>query len=497
MILDMPFTSLPFFLFLAVVLLFYLILPRKGRCLWLLAASYFFCGCYAIDALLFLVASTAVSWGIGRHMPRAAPNRRKLWLAAGIILSLGSLLFFKYTGFLLRSLSFVWPRSAALLSDGIFSSLIVPVGLSFYTFQILGYLVDIYQGKAAPENNFLRYALFVAFFPKLVQGPIERSDHLLVQLRTLESLPRFDFEQFATGLTGILWGLFQKMVLADRLSVFVNTIFDNPAGYGSVQLIAASLGYTFQLYLDFSGYTFMALGIAQLFGLQLLENFNAPYLATSTADFWRRWHITLSSWFRDYVYIPLGGNRVSKVRHLFNIFLTMLVSGLWHGASWNFVAWGALHGLYQVAGVLTRPLRRAFCRKCGVRTQVFSYRLGQRLCTFCFISFAWIFFRANGLQSAFVILSRMVTRWNPWVLFDGTFSTGWSGVESAVFWLGLTLVFCSDILREKRQLSFPVWLRQQNLVFRWGVCFTLVLAVAIFGMYGIAFDSSQFLYFNF
>lgn len=373
----------------------------------------------------------------------------------------------------------------------------MPVGISFYTFQLVGYLVDVYRDKQPAEKNFLSYALFAAFFPKLIEGPIERSDTLLSQIHAIESLRAFDYDRIAAGLYEIVWGLFLKMVLADRIATFINPFFENVASRGSIQLITASLGYTFQLYLDFSGYMFIIRGVARCFGFTLLENFNAPYLATSTGDFWRRWHISLSSWLRDYVYIPLGGSRVSHGRHLFNVMAVMFVSGLWHGASWNFVVWGLLHGLYQVVGILTRPFRKVFYQKEWIRAESFSFHLAQRLCTFCLISFAWIFFRANTLQDALTIVVRIFTRWNPWVLFDGSFSAGWSGVETAVFWLGMLLVFCTDLLREKRHLSFPAWLQQQNVIFRWSVCVVLFVSVLVFGMYGINFDSSQFLYFQF
>lgn len=429
--------------------------------------------------------------------PRAHLDHRRLTLIIGILITLAPLILFKYYDFWIDVGDPVFSR---ILPDALYSSILhlaMPVGISFYTFQLVGYLVDVYRGKQHAEKNLLQYALFASFFPKLIEGPIERSDTLLPQIKEMKSWHSFDYDRIASGLYAIVWGLFLKMVLADRIATFINPLFENVSSCGSIQLITASLGYTFQLYLDFSGYMFIILGVARCFGFTLLENFNAPYLATSTGDFWRRWHISLSSWLRDYVYIPLGGSRVSRWRHLFNVMAVMFVSGLWHGATLNFVVWGLLHGFYQVIGIFTRPARQSLYRKDFIRSDTFSFQLGQRLCTFCLISFAWIFFRANTLQDAFTIVIRIFTRWNPWVLFDGSFSTGWSGVESAVFWLGMLLVFCSDLLLEKNHVSFPSWLQQQNVIFRWGVCITLFVLVLVFGMYGVSFDSNQFLYFQF
>lgn len=495
-------SSFYFFAFVLLIWAVYQICPRKLRCVWLLAASYAFCLSFSPLALITILFTTLVSWIfsliIQKQMPsRAHLDHRRLTLIIGILITLAPLILFKYYDFWIDVGD---PLFSRILPDALYSSILhlaMPVGISFYTFQLVGYLVDVYRSKQPAEKSLLRYALFSAFFPKLIEGPIERSDTLLPQIRALESLKAFDYDRIAAGLYEIVWGLFLKMVLADRIAAFINPFFNNISSFGSIQLITASLGYTFQLYLDFTGYMFIILGVARCFGFTLLENFNSPYLATSTGDFWRRWHISLSSWLKDYVYIPLGGSRVSHKRHLLNVMAVMFVSGLWHGSSWNFVVWGLLHGFYQVVGILTRPFRQSLYQKKWFRSDTFSFHLAQRLCTFCLISFAWIFFRANTLQDALTFVFRIFTRWNPWVLFDGSFSIGWSGVETAVFWLGMLLVFCTDLLREKRQLSFPAWLQQQNVFFRWGLCIVLFVSVLVFGMYGVNFDSSQFLYSQF
>lgn len=494
----MQLISQSFFLFFAAVLAVYWVMPRKGRAFWLLGASYLCCGLFSVQTLVFVLYSTLTSWAVGLALDRAVRYRRLL-LTLGLAANLGVLFWFKYAGFFLRNLNLLLLHTVQTQPLDILSDLVVPVGLSFYTFQVAGYLIDVYRRKSPAEGNLLRYALFVAFFPKLVQGPIERSDHLLVQLRSLETLPAWDYDRLVAALTDIVWGLFQKMVLADRLGVFVNAVFGYVDACGTIELTYAAVAYALQIYLDFNGYTCIALGIARAFGLRLMDNFRAPFLATSTADLWRRWHISLSSWFRDYLYIPLGGNRVSRFRHYLNIFVTMLVSGLWHGASWNFLAWGGLNGLYQVAGAITLPLRRTLYARWGVRTHTFGFRLGQRLCTFALFAFSVIFFRAPGLQAALHYLYRLFTRWNPWVLFEGGLYAEdvWTAPEQWVLMLGLVLVFAVMWLRESRGLALSDWLAGQVLPFRWAVCLGLVLTVIIFGEYGVAFDSTQFLYFNF
>lgn len=492
----MPLTSLTFFLFFALVYLGFALLPHKLRCLWLLGAGYFFCALFSGIAVAVLLFTTVAAWGAGLLIQRGPPASARLWLGAGLVLTLGPLLLFKYYAFWTGLFS----PALALLPEGARQTVLhlaMPVGISFYTFQLVGYLLDVWRGRQPAEKNLPRFALFAAFFPKLIQGPIERSDTLLPQLRALESIPAWDFARLRSGLITIVWGLFQKLVLADRLGLFVDAVFGNIDACGTVELVGAALAYTLQIYLDFSGYTCMALGFARLLGIRLLENFNTPYFATSVGDFWRRWHISLSTWFRDYLYIPLGGSRCSAPRRYANLLLTMLVSGVWHGSTWNFVVWGGLHGLYQAVGRATAPARQALRHKLGVDTRPFSYRFGQMLGTFLLVAFAWIFFRAQDMTQAVHYLTRMVTRWNPWVLFDGTLYGALPGIELTILALGLALAFAVDLLRYRRGLTLDAWLTAQNAWFRWAFCLGLVLATLVFGQYGVDFDSTQFLYFNF
>ena len=314
-------------------------------------------------------------------------------VACSFVINLAILFFFKYFNFtmgLAQSLtaalgiSFTVPKLDVLL----------PVGISFYTFQALSYTMDVYRDDVYAEKNFFQYALFVSFFPQLVAGPIERSKNLLKQLAVAH---KFNFERARDGLLLMLWGFFLKMVVADRISIFVTTVYDNYTDYGGIYLIVATLLFAVQIYCDFSGYSTIALGASRILGIELMENFNAPYLSTTVAQFWRNWHISLTSWFKDYLYIPLGGSRKGKVRKQINKVIVFLVSGLWHGANMTYVIWGLLNGLYQVVGELTMPARKKLKKLFGLRETTLTQRIFQYICTFILIDFSFIFFRASSL----------------------------------------------------------------------------------------------------
>lgn len=331
-------------------------------------------------------------------------SSRKIWLLISLVNNLALLLFFKYAGFVTVNLNtlFTWihiplnlPDPASLMPLG--WAYLLPAGISFFTFQSLSYTIDFYYGKVDRERSFLRFATFVCFFPQLMAGPIERARHLLPQFH---QFPPVRLQNFTDGASLFLIGLFKKLAMANYLSFYVNRVYDNPAGYGSPALILATVAFGWQIYFDFSGYTDMARGIAKLMGFNLILNFNNPYLATGIGEFWNRWHIGLSSWFRDYVYIPLGGNRDGVFRTYRNLFITFLISGIWHGANWTFMIWGALHGL----GVLiTRELERSASYR--ERVPKFIKQLG----VFIFVSFTWIFFRAKDLPESLLIIRRIFT----------------------------------------------------------------------------------------
>ena len=361
---------------------------------WLLLASYAFYAWWNPLYLGLIVYSTVLDYAVVRRMEKS--RRRSLWLAVSIVNNLALLGFFKYGGFVIENLN-------ALLAGLELSyrlpapDVLLPVGISFYTFQSMSYTIDYYRGSIAAEHSFVRFATFVSLFPQLVAGPIERARTLLPQL---EEAPRIALEDLTDGASLFLVGLFKKVALANYLALYVDQVYASPEGQGTSALIAATFFFAWQIYFDFSGYTDMARGIARVMGLRLMVNFNHPYLATDLGEFWRRWHISLSTWFRDYVYIPLGGNRGTAARTYLNIFLTMVISGLWHGAAWTFVIWGALHA---VGRLCTLRLERAAWYRSGTPAFV------RRLLVFAFVCFTWIFFRAESLEDALVIVREIVS----------------------------------------------------------------------------------------
>ena len=399
----MLFQTRIFMLFFVVVYAVYLAVRRtRFRIPWLLAASYFFYACWEPSYLVLLVWVTAIDYLAVLLMDRT--RWRRLWLVLSIVNNLSLLGFFKYGEFAVESLNAVLvhvgvpvaiPPPGALLPEGL--AYVLPVGISFYVFQSMSYTIDFYRGKVERETSFIRYAAFVSLFPRLAAGPIERARNLLPQLRRT---PTLHLDDVTDGASLFVVGLFKKVALADGLALYVNKVYAAPQQFGAAALLLATVAFGWQIYFDFSGYTDMARGIARAMGLRLMLNFNNPYLATGLGDFWKRWHISLSTWFRDYVYIPLGGNRRGEARTYLNMAATMVISGLWHGAAWTFVLWGAVHA----AGyALTRRLEaNAFYRE---RVPAFV----KRLWVFVFVTFAWVFFRADSFADAWTILSRICT----------------------------------------------------------------------------------------
>ena len=458
----MLFHSLHFVLFFAVVYLVYLPLRKTRFCLhWLFAASYFFYGWWNPLYLVLIAYSTAVNYYAVVLMHRN--QRKKLWFAVSVVNSLGVLGFFKYGGFVaenLNSLLALFGVPLAVASPGV----LLPVGISFYTFQAMSYTIDSYRGRIEREPSFIRFATFVSLFPQLVAGPIERADNLLPQLRQTPEITR---ESITDGLSLFVVGLFKKMALADYLALYVDQVYTAPAQFGGLSLMLATFAFGWQIYFDFSGYTDMARGVARMMGFDLMLNFRNPYLATGLGDFWNRWHISLSQWFKDYLYIPLGGNRKGKWNTYRNMFLTMVVSGLWHGAAWTFVIWGALHA---VGRFLTRELER---------TDFYSQRvpkLVKQVCVFGFVTFAWVFFRAGSLDDALVITTRI-------------FSTGLGSTEFPLLALFLCLaVWAYQFLFESRFQSLLDW-----TPLRVGTVCAMLLYLMIFPTSG----HEAFIYFQF
>ena len=493
----MLFNSLEFLIFFPLVVAIYFIIPKKARYIWLLIASYYFYMSWNATYALLIGISTLITWLSGILLGRFEEKwKRQLTVAISFVSNLGILVFYKYFDFIIENINNVLSSFGAELVSNPFD-VILPVGISFYTFQALSYTVDVYRKEIIPEKNLMRYALFVSFFPQLVAGPIERSGNLLKQLRNIHNINVWDYERITKGFAQMVWGMFQKMVIADRVAIFVNSVYNNLHAVGTVETVVAVFAFSIQIYCDFAAYSTIAIGAARVMGFELMENFNTPYFAVSIKDFWRRWHISLSSWFRDYLYIPLGGNRKGVVRKYINIMITFLVSGLWHGASWNFVIWGGLHGLYQIIGEVIAPIKDRANDICKVRKDVFSYRFGQIFVTFLLTSFTWVFFRAKDIEQVFYFFDRM-TRWNPWVLFnEGLYAHGLDRVEVNVLIVGLVILFLIELLRYFKKKNFADFFVEQNLWFVWLVLIFMIMSCIIFGVYGITFDSSQFIYFQF
>ena len=396
----MLFNSLVFFGFIAIVFVIYPRLRLREQNVFLLAASYFFYGYWDWRFTFLLVTSTFVDFWVGQKLQESgSQNRRKLLLFVSIAVNLGILGFFKYFNFFIDS------AASALTSIGLEPHLpvlrvILPVGISFYTFRTMTYTIDIYRGTLAATKNVVDYALFVSYFPELLAGPIERASNLLPQISTPRQITR---EKVLTGLNLVLLGYFKKVAIADTLAPIVDHIFGSSVGMSSGELWTGVYAYTFQIYGDFSGYTDIARGISRILGFEIMENFNAPYLSRSITEFWRRWHISLSTWFRDYLYIPLGGNQRGKVRTYANLIFTMLLCGLWHGAAWTFVLWGLLQGVYLAFDrIILSGNRRDFA---WPRNPLgWGVDIVKMLVTFHLVALAWILFRAPSLESALLYL---------------------------------------------------------------------------------------------
>ncbi|MBA7485699.1 hypothetical protein ES707_21249 [subsurface metagenome] len=409
----MLFHTWPFALFFLVVYPVYLVLKNtRFRLPWLLAASYFFYACFNPLYLILIGYSTLLDYTVVTIMAKS--QRRKMWLSISVINNIALLGFFKYAGFVTENLNALLSSlniSYAIPEPGF----LLPIGISFYVFQSMSYTIDYYRGNMEREKSLIAYAAFVSLFPRLLAGPIERAKNLLPQLH---KAPEVSTRDVTDGLSLFIVGLFKKVALADYLALYVNNIYAAPEQYQSPALILATFLFCWQIYFDFSGYTDMARGVARMMGFNLMLNFNNPYLATDLGDFWARWHISLSSWFKDYVYIPLGGNRKGTLGTYRNMFLTMVISGLWHGAAWTFIIWGAVHA---VGRFVTRELERTTFYRDKVPKFV------KQMLVFAFVTFAWIFFRAESIGDAWVIITRI-------------FSSGWANPNCPVWALIMVLI---------------------------------------------------------
>jgi D-alanyl-lipoteichoic acid acyltransferase DltB (MBOAT superfamily) len=422
----MTFNSVQFLIFFPVVTVLYFALPNKFRWMLLLAASYYFYMSWNPSLVFLILFTTVVSYGAALLMERTESKKlKKFYLIITLCACLGVLFFFKYFNFLSGSITALL-RACSLQVDDYLLDLILPVGISFYTFQTLSYVIDVYRGTIEPEHHFGYYALFVSFFPQLVAGPIERPQNLIPQLKQEH---HFQADDLTAGLKVMLAGFFKKVVIADQLSTYVVAVYSNPETATAPAIIAATVLFTFQVYCDFSGYTDIAVGCARIMGIRLMQNFNLPYSARSIHEFWQRWHISLTSWFQDYIFYPIAMNRkLSRTARKWGkklknprigtmlpqcvaLFITFLLSGLWHGAAWTFVLWGAIHGFYQVAERLTDKSRKKFWTKLHVNQESRLFAFWQIAVVFVLCNFALIFFRANSVHDLGLLLKNLFTNW--------------------------------------------------------------------------------------
>ncbi|WP_321492783.1 MBOAT family O-acyltransferase [uncultured Desulfobacter sp.] len=484
----MLFNSIQFAFFFPVLVGLYYFIPHRYRWILLLSSSYFFYSFAKTEYIFLLMGSTLANYTLGRLISSAPEKRRKPYMWAGVFLNIGTLFLFKYFNFLSKSATGIL-GALSIHKDAPMLHLLLPVGISFYTFQGLGYVLDVYNGKFPAERKLHIFALFTAFFPPLLSGPINRARHLMPQFTQPHG---FEYQAVTQGVRLILWGLVKKMVIADHLAVYVNRVYNHVGDYQGLALIIASLFYTVQIYCDFSGYTDMARGSARVLGYDLMENFRHPYFSKSLHEFWQRWHISLSIWFRDYVYIPLGGNRATKRRWRYNIFITFLVSGLWHGAGWTFVIWGGLHGVLLIFENLTHNFQRRLADRL-FPDKVSRLNQGVQVAvTMGMVSFAWIFFRANSVGQAFTIIRKMF-------LIDfsglGLKQAGIDvvGLPQFIFLISSILfLFLAELWERGGWIQNKVG--KLSLASRWAIYTAAFWSVLISGIFGV---KQEFIYFQF
>lgn len=493
----MLFNSFSFLIFLPIVLLVYYMLPIRIRWVWLLISSYYFYMSWNAAYALLLLFSTAVTWFGSLLMEKADGHAglRKLALVFSFLINIGILAFYKYAGFLAESINGLLTLSGTGMRIPRLD-ILLPVGISFYVFQALGYTVDVYRNEIEAEKNFFRYALFVSFFPQLVAGPIERSKNLLKQINTPTTL---SFENLKVGFLQILWGFFLKLVIADNASVVIDTVFSDIHTYPGVYIVIATILFAFQIYGDFGGYSLIAIGSARMLGFEIMRNFDSPYFSSGVAEFWRRWHISLSTWFRDYLYIPLGGNRKGPIRKNINLLIVFLVSGLWHGAAWHFVAWGALNGLYQVISNIKKYIGDKLAPENRLHSwdKSVSVKFCRIVGTFILVDFAWLFFRADSIKHAFEAIKSMVVVHNTWILFDGSlFELGLVDKQFRSLIVAIFILSAIDYLRYKKIDLIEIFMKQPFVIR--AVLYTLLaMSALIFGHWAGGYDNSAFLYFQF
>lgn len=403
----MLFNSIEFAIFLPIVLGLYFWLRPSFRWMLLLAASVYFYMCFVPEYALILLTTITVDYFAAKKIESAAGFARRAWLALSLVTNFGFLVFFKYAGFLTNNIDALARAIGWNYPVGIIEVLL-PIGISFHVFQSVSYTIEVYRGTLRAERHYGYLALYVMYFPQLVAGPIERAQNLLHQLRETHY---FNYESAVSGLRLILLGLFKKVVVADHLAHLVNTVYKSPGDFSGPQVLLATYCFAIQIYCDFSGYTDIARGVARMMGVELMKNFDGPYLARSIPEFWRRWHISLSTWFRDYLFIPLGGSRASVARVGANLLIVFLISGVWHGAAWTFIFWGGLHGFYVVCSHLTSGVRKTLVNAAHLNRVPVLHHAFQIFLTFHLVCLSWVFFRAESFPDAMAVLTQLPVGW--------------------------------------------------------------------------------------
>lgn len=488
----MQVTSFSFLFFVLIIAALCYCLPRKFRYILLLIASIGFYVSLDVIGCIVLLVSILTTYAAGLMLDKntsrldaegsdnaenksSAGGLNNIIFAGCIILNIAILAAFKYLGF------FFGREDSAI-------SIVAPIGISFYILKAVSYLIDVKRGTIRAEKNIAKYALYVSFFTQIVSGPIDRAGNLIPQFNYPVTV---DLDRLRDGFMQMLWGYFMKLVLADRLAIFVKDVYDNPAA-GTITFIA-TLFYTFEIYCDFAGYSHIVIGASRILGIDICNNFDAPYLSCSIAEFWRRWHISLSSWLKDYVYIPLGGNRKGVWRKYLNILIVFAVSGLWHGTGWTFIVWGLLHGLYQVIGYLLMPIRNFLANTFKVDRKSFAHRLFKTVFTFLLVNLAWVFFRADSVIDAISIIVKSLS-FTPWVLTNGElFKHGIDEANMLLLVVGLVIVFITDLMNNQGTVIRDK-IARQSWWLRWLIMIAAILVIAVCGIWGPGYNASSFIY---
>lgn len=478
----MLFNSFEFLIFFPIVTFLYFLLPHKFRWLHLLLASCLFYMAFIPAYILILFFTIIIDYIAGIMIENSNGKQKKTFLIMSIIANVGVLAIFKYYNFFIDNINVllhsvnITTRSIPLLG------IILPIGLSFHTFQAMSYTIEVYRGKQKAERHFGIYALYVMFYPQLVAGPIERPQNIIHQFYEEHF---FDIKRVSSGLRTMLWGFFIKLVIADRLAIYVNAVYNNVEEHNGTTLLLATILFSFQIYCDFAGYSYIAIGCAKVMGFDLMTNFRRPYFAKSIDEFWKRWHISLSTWFRDYVYISLGGNRVPVLRWYFNLLFVFLLSGLWHGANWTYIVWGGLNGLYLISAIILKKSGIVFSPKPQTKAVQFVYNTIEIAITFALVAFAWIFFRANNIADALLTVKKIFLSPGPLYL---------SGNPTLLPCSILGILFLLLVEYKQEYLSVkPLFLGNSNIFIRYGAYMFFIIVILLFGI----FDGGQFIYFQF